>query len=83
MRSLGLIWTLLGFVALFGGCGGRAHEWYPSHAVAPPPGQTDDREWHSCKRPGMSCPEGWACVKRGCEWCGPGDETRCAVGNDG
>jgi hypothetical protein len=46
-----------------------------SHATAPSGG----REWHSCA--GFDCPEGFACTKDGCEYCGPG-ETRCSNGND-
>jgi hypothetical protein len=61
------------------GCGGVT-PLYVSHATAPHDGQ----EWHSCAPvAGVSveCPEGYACVKDGCEWCGPG-ETRCTGGVD-
>lgn len=39
--------------------------------------------WHVCFG-GGECPEGWACTKDGCEWCGdePGAQTRCTEGND-
>lgn len=39
--------------------------------------------WHVCLG-GFECPEGYACTKDGCEWCGdtPGVLTRCTEGND-
>ena len=47
-------------------------------------GHLVSQESHECQGEGgthWSCEEGWACVRDGCEWCGPG-ETRCTAGND-
>jgi len=50
--------------------------WHVSRAAAPVKGE----ERHTCEG-GGTCPEGWACSRFGCSWCGPGD-TRCTAGND-
>jgi hypothetical protein len=64
--------------------------WHVSRAAPPPAGVHDSREWHTCRAfvdptaPGpRECPEGYACTRNGCEWCGDGNgETRCRDGND-
>lgn len=73
MRKEVIVGATVFVLAATYGCGSTT---YVSHATAPSNGQ----ERHSCPvyksqpTPGLTCAEGYACTRLGCEWCGDAQE---------